>query len=43
LMPYDSGPMQFAAAAAIVGGAIYVLGFVNSFFLPEPDPKAMHD
>jgi MFS family permease len=36
VMPFDSGPMQFAAAAAIVGGVIYLLGLANSFLLPEP-------
>jgi hypothetical protein len=41
LMPYDTAPMQFAAAAAVVGGTVYLLGFANSFALPEPDPKTV--
>lgn len=36
LMPFDTAPMQFAAAAALVGGVVYLLGFANSFALPEP-------
>jgi hypothetical protein len=43
LMPYDSGPMQFAAAAAIVGGTVYLIGLAASFFLPEPDPQALQE
>jgi MFS family permease len=38
-MPYKETPMQFSAAAAIVGTAICALGLATSFFLPEPDPK----
>ncbi|MEX2176988.1 MAG: MFS transporter [Pirellulaceae bacterium] len=40
LMPFDTAPMQFAAAAALVGGVVYLLGFVNSFALAEPKPEA---
>jgi hypothetical protein len=40
-MPFPTSPQQFAAAAAIVGTTIYVLGFLASFFLPEPDPKGL--
>jgi MFS family permease len=36
-LPYE-GAMQFAVAAAIVGGAACLIGFIASFFLPEP-PK----
>lgn len=36
LMPYPTSPLQFSAAAAIVGTAVYILGFANSFLLPEP-------
>jgi MFS family permease len=41
LMPYKTSPEQFAAAAAIVGTTIYAIGFLASFWLPEPDPKAL--
>jgi MFS family permease len=41
LLPYETSPLQFASAAAIVGTAIYVIGFITSFFLAEPDPHAM--
>jgi MFS family permease len=41
VMPYEGAPMQFSAAAAIVGTTICVLGFLASFWLPEPDPKAL--
>ena len=30
------GPLQFSAAAAIVGGSCYAIGLLASFFLPEP-------
>lgn len=33
------GPVQFSTAAAIVGGACYVIGFAVSFLLPEPKPE----
>lgn len=36
LMPGASGPTKLAYAAAIVGTAAYVIGFVASFWLPEP-------
>lgn len=39
LMPYESGPLQFSTAAAIVGTCVYIIGVVASFLLPEPDPK----
>jgi MFS family permease len=35
-MPGGTPPMQLAYAAAIVGTTVYVIGFVTSFFLPEP-------
>jgi hypothetical protein len=43
LMPYKTSPEQFAAAAAIVGTAVYAIGFIASFWLPEPDPKALEE
>jgi hypothetical protein len=42
-MPYESGPLQFSAAAAIVGTSVYVIGFLASFFLPEPVAGAHED
>ena len=36
VLPYESGPLQFSTAAAIVGTTIYLLGFASSFLLPEP-------
>jgi MFS family permease len=42
LMPFETAPQQFAAAAAIVGGVICLLGVLNSFALPEPKQHA-HD
>jgi MFS family permease len=41
VMPYSTGPLQFSSAAAIVGTSVYVLGFLASFWLPEPKPEAM--
>jgi MFS family permease len=35
--PGASPQVQLATAAAIVGGAVYVVGFIASFWLPEPD------
>lgn len=43
LMPYKTSPEQFAAAAAIVGGSIYAIGFLVSFLLPEPKPGALEE
>ncbi|HUE74485.1 MAG TPA: MFS transporter [Pirellulaceae bacterium] len=42
LMPYDLPAMKMSAAAAIVGTTIAVIGFIASFWLPEPRPEA-HD
>ena len=36
LMPYESAPLKFSTAAAVVGTTICVIGLVASFFLPEP-------
>jgi MFS family permease len=36
LMPYESAPLKFSTAAAIVGTTICLIGLVASFFLPEP-------
>jgi MFS family permease len=35
-LPYEQGPMKYAVAAAVVGGAAYAIGLITSFFLPEP-------
>jgi MFS family permease len=37
-MPYGEteGPLKYSTAAAIVGTTIYVIGFLASFWLPEP-------
>jgi hypothetical protein len=36
-MPGASVPIKLAYAAAIVGTSAYVIGFIASFWLPEPD------
>ncbi|MDX1946733.1 MAG: MFS transporter [Pirellulaceae bacterium] len=41
ILPFDTTPLQFASAAAIVGTSVYIIGFAASFWLPEPDPHAM--
>jgi MFS family permease len=41
-MPGDSVPVQLAYAAALVGTSVYVIGFVASFFMPEPKPEVEH-
>ena len=35
-MPYESAPLKFSSAAAIVGTCICMVGLVVGFFLPEP-------
>jgi MFS family permease len=35
-LPYEGGPLKYATAAAIVGGACYVIGLIASFGLTEP-------
>jgi hypothetical protein len=32
--------VQVATAAAIVGGGVYLIGLIASFWLPEPKPDA---
>lgn len=41
-MPGETDPMRMAYAAAFMGGFVFVLGFVLSFFLPEPKEEMMH-
>jgi MFS family permease len=36
------GPLQFSTAAALIGGGVYAIGLVASFFLPEPKPETEH-
>jgi MFS family permease len=36
IIPGDSQPEKFTHAAALVAGFVYVVGFVASFWLPEP-------
>jgi len=43
LMPGGSVPIRLAYASAIVGGSAYVIGFIASFFLPEPKAEALPD
>jgi hypothetical protein len=40
-MPGATPPIRLAHAAAIVGTAAYVIGFVASFWLPEPTREAL--
>ena len=35
-MPGATPPMKLAYAAALVGTAAYVIGFIASLWLPEP-------
>jgi MFS family permease len=35
-MPGDAIPIQLAYACALVGGSVYLIGVIASFFLPEP-------
>ncbi len=42
-MPGATLPTQLAYAAAIVGTMAYVVGFVASFFLPEPKAGDLPD
>jgi MFS family permease len=39
LMPGATPPTKLAYAAAMVGGFVYLVGFICSFFLPEPEEK----
>jgi MFS family permease len=43
VMPGGAGPMRLAYASAAVGTAVYVIGFLCSFRLPEPDREALPD
>jgi MFS family permease len=41
LMPGGSAPTRLAYASALVGTTAYVIGFVSSFWLPEPKQEAL--
>jgi MFS family permease len=41
-MPYESSPLKFSTAAAIVGTAICLVGLAVGFFLPEPKADIDH-
>jgi hypothetical protein len=40
-MPGTTPPMKLAYAAALVGTAVYVIGFAASFWLPEPKKEML--
>jgi MFS family permease len=42
-LPGDSPPVKMAYAAAIVGFAMYAIGTIASFWLPEPKPEVIEE
>ena len=40
-MPGASAPTRLAYAAAAVGTTVYLIGFITSFFLPEPKEETL--
>jgi len=40
-MPGASVPIRLATACALVGGTVYVIGFIASFYLPEPKSEEL--
>jgi hypothetical protein len=40
-MPGPAPPVKLAYAAALVGTAAYVIGFIASFWLPEPKQEEL--
>jgi MFS family permease len=42
-MPGTGHPMKLAYTAMFVGLFVYVVGFISSFFLPEPDASTQND
>jgi hypothetical protein len=42
-MPGASVPIKLAYAAALVGTSAYVIGFIASFWLPEPPARDIAD
>ena len=43
VMPGGTPPAKLAYAAAVVGTAVYVVGFATSFWLPEPTREELPD
>jgi hypothetical protein len=43
VVPGNSPAVKLAYAAAIVGTATYVIGFIASFWLPEPKQDRLMD
>jgi hypothetical protein len=43
LMPGTSAPARLAYASAVVGTAAYLIGFIASFWLPEPNKEELPD
>jgi hypothetical protein len=42
-IPGGSPPAQLAFAASAVGLFVYLVGFLASFFLPEPEQGSLQD
>jgi hypothetical protein len=42
-MPGATPPIKLAYAAALVGTGAYVIGFLASFWLPEPRKEVLPD
>jgi hypothetical protein len=42
-MPGASVPIKLAYAATIVGTGAYIIGFIASFWLPEPPDQNLAD
>jgi hypothetical protein len=40
-MPGATPPGRMALAAALVGTTVYVVGFIASFWLPEPQSEEL--
>jgi hypothetical protein len=40
-MPGGDPATQLAYAAAVVGGSLYIISFITSFWLPEPKSGAL--
>jgi hypothetical protein len=43
MMPGTTAPLKLAYACALVGTAVYLIGFASSFRLPEPKQEALPD
>jgi hypothetical protein len=42
-MPGASLPTRLAYACALVGTAVYIIGFATSWYLPEPNMEQLPD